>query len=662
MLRQLKLSREKKFSPELRAFALTLHFYSPNAYSFVRRQFGNCLPHSNTIRKWYSSIDGSPGYTAEALAAIKSKAHEMNSAGKELVCALMMDEMSIREHVDYQGGKNIGYVDFGIHLDNDALPLAKEALVFMLVGVNCSWKVPVAYFLISAIGASEKANLVKGCCTMLHECGVKIISLTFDGAATNMSMASILGANLTLPSLKPCFPHPITKDNIFIILDPCHMLKLVRNALADTGPFFDDNNRIISWQLFSNLVNLQEQQGLHLANKLRRRHVQFSNEKMKVRLAAQIFSSSVADALEYCSLDLKLDDFKNSEGTIIFCRTIDKLFDILNTRNSLSKNPYRKSLSAYNINFLISFFSQVSDYLKNLKYPDGNLLINSRRKTGFLGFFINMCSVQQIIQTYIIEKQYLSYLLTYKLSQDHIEMFFCAIRSRGGFNNNPTAAQFASAYKRLLIHSEITSSSSANCLPQDNTRILHVVSTYRKSDHVSADDVCTFENFSYEGLEITDASMQFRNDIVEYLAGFIVRKLKKTFHCERCSAELCETEEACSFINRKNRGGLIKPSRYVTYICRTAENIFRHNISFSGQVVLRLINSAKSQINITGIFPSLNDHILDQDPLNNHLLQLVDIILKLYFTIRIHHKNKTLNEVKERIRHKYSKLILFKHQ
>lgn len=49
---------------------------------------------------------------------------------------------------------------------------------------------------------------------------------------------------------------------------------------------------------------------------------------MKVKLAAQIFSESVAKAI-----DLKLEEFKNSEATIEFIRKINSLFDILNSRN-----------------------------------------------------------------------------------------------------------------------------------------------------------------------------------------------------------------------------------------------------------------------------------------------------------------------------------------
>lgn len=49
----------------------------------------------------------------------------------------------------------------------------------------------------------------------------------------------------------------------------------------------------------------------------------------------------------------------------------------------------------------------------------------------------------------------LRYVLTYKMSQDHLELFFCAVRSAGGFNNNPTARQFCSIYRKLLVRHEV---------------------------------------------------------------------------------------------------------------------------------------------------------------------------------------------------------------
>ena len=44
-------------------------------------------------------MDGSPGYSSEALNAIKMKAVELKKEGKELICSLIMDEMGMN-HVD----------------------------------------------------------------------------------------------------------------------------------------------------------------------------------------------------------------------------------------------------------------------------------------------------------------------------------------------------------------------------------------------------------------------------------------------------------------------------------------------------------------------------------------------------------------------------------
>lgn len=40
------------YPSELKTFALTLNFYSPKAYSYVRMTFPNMLPHPRTLQKW----------------------------------------------------------------------------------------------------------------------------------------------------------------------------------------------------------------------------------------------------------------------------------------------------------------------------------------------------------------------------------------------------------------------------------------------------------------------------------------------------------------------------------------------------------------------------------------------------------------------------------
>ncbi|EFN68497.1 hypothetical protein EAG_00073, partial [Camponotus floridanus] len=73
---------------------------------------------------------------------------------------------------------------------------------------------------------------------------------------------------------------------------------------------------------------------------------------------------------------------------------------------------------------------------------------------GFLCLLISMKSLLSIYKE-CVDKDNLSLIPVYKMSQDHLELFFGSIRSCGGYNNNPTCRQFISAYKKILIHAEI---------------------------------------------------------------------------------------------------------------------------------------------------------------------------------------------------------------
>ena len=66
-----KVKVNGEYTPEIRSFAMMLHFYSTKAYNYVRKKFNNKLPNPSTVRAWYRVVDGSPGFTVEALQAIK---------------------------------------------------------------------------------------------------------------------------------------------------------------------------------------------------------------------------------------------------------------------------------------------------------------------------------------------------------------------------------------------------------------------------------------------------------------------------------------------------------------------------------------------------------------------------------------------------------------
>jgi len=63
---------------------------------------------------------------------------------------LTFDEVSIHQMVEWNGEKFVGVVDLGTGVEphDSALP-AIEALVLVVVSINSSWKLPIAYFMIA---------------------------------------------------------------------------------------------------------------------------------------------------------------------------------------------------------------------------------------------------------------------------------------------------------------------------------------------------------------------------------------------------------------------------------------------------------------------------------------------------------------------------------
>jgi hypothetical protein len=189
---------------------------------------------------------------------------------------LVFDEMAIREQLIYCKGRFVGGVDLGTTdtQDNDTATMANNACVLMAVAINQHWKIPIGYFLIKSLTASEKATVIKQALHLPNE--AKVYSITFDGLSSNLTMCCILGANLCYghSDFKPYFSNPATNDPCFIFLDLCHMIKLIRNTLGHKQVLKCEGHQIL-WLFLQRLELLQRQEGLRAANKLTLRAYRF---------------------------------------------------------------------------------------------------------------------------------------------------------------------------------------------------------------------------------------------------------------------------------------------------------------------------------------------------------------------------------------------------
>ena len=152
-----------------------------------------------------------------------------------------------------------------------------------------------------------QTQLIKTALIKAAEAGLKVWSITADGTSVNMSTFEQLRCKFgsTYETFKTKFPHPSTAEDVFVIANACHMLKLARNALAFLGTITDDKGQTIRWDYFKELNKLQQEEGLKMGNKLSLNHIKFEKHKMNVRLAAQALSSSVADVIEFLDVVMK---------------------------------------------------------------------------------------------------------------------------------------------------------------------------------------------------------------------------------------------------------------------------------------------------------------------------------------------------------------------
>ena len=693
LMKRLVTQKKKKnpgaYPKELRTFAMTLKFYSAKAYKYVRKSFDLVLPDPSTISRWYNVIDGEPGFTQEALTALKAKVFAGQRDGQKVVCALMLDEMSIRKHVqwDPKAGMRRGYVDVGTKIYDDSLPVATEALVFMAVSVNSNWKIPCGYFLVNGLTAEEKANLTRDCLTKLHETKVKVVSFTCDGPTTHQAMLKLLVGRLSAEDMQAYFPHPCdNNEKIYIFLDACHMIKLVRNTWSDWKVLRDKDGNTIEWKFIVRLQELQEKEGLRLANKLRSAHIDWKPQKMKVNLAAQTLSSSVADAIEWCE-GKGMQQFKGCGPTVEFIRMFDRVFDVLNSRNPRANN-YNAPIRKTNYQFVKKFLDEACKYVKDLKGPEGQSMLMSQRKTGFLGFLVCIEAALGMAKDLVCgEDPVLKYVLTYKMSQDHLELFFGAVRAAGGWNNNPTALQFRSAYKQLMMRHQITGG-RGNCIPQDDTEMLSNFedNSDRKSSRIEIDQVTIVRKYDlalrpepvttdhdyWDAPNVMELS-EFKSAAISYIAGYVVRMVQKKIHCLKCLAALTTTKEKIPdlFVVWKSNGGLKLPSPGLLKICEETEKCVLRMLKVTNGGLPHdtglpdAITSTVLEVCVErDVFSSLKEHMFDSTAMNNHVFNLIKCCSKSYVTICMHHLAKQINSrMHERlVRKEYSKLTLFKGQ
>ena len=152
------------------------------------------------------------------------------------------------------------------------------------------------------------------------------------------------------------------------------------------------NFGLAKWDFFNKLQLMQDHEGLKLANRITSRHINFSQQKLKVRLDVQLLSSSVAKSLEYLRYSNN-SDCVGSLPTEVLITAVDRLFDILNS-GCIASIGYKLPITASNAANIKEVLNDTRSLLLSLKDIRGTLLVKTRKGTCIIGL---CCCIDSVI-------------------------------------------------------------------------------------------------------------------------------------------------------------------------------------------------------------------------------------------------------------------------
>jgi hypothetical protein len=293
------------------------------------------------------------------------------------------------------------------------------------------------------------------------------------------------------------------------------------------------------------------------APKLTEKHVNPQlHEKMTSRYAFQLFSGTVADALQLLK-DKGEPGFNDCGPTIQFCRRINEVSDVLNSKDNYSAlRPGSKQER------VLEDFLTYLDLWECCAEP--NYFLTRSTALGLRATINTTLDLLKYCTTVLGFK----HLMTTRINQDPLEHFFGLLRAGGGANNNPETLQVAQIFRLLSLYSlvkppkgsNVTGGNLLDALVRQEDDTVSYNTTKKQLTKVEMDlqlDQALTRDVG------NGAAMRFADneEAFAYVCGFIARRHKPK-DCSLCYKSIIGDgdENYNAFIILRSRGHLTFPS------------------------------------------------------------------------------------------------------
>lgn len=546
----------KRWTKLNKSVALAIYKKSPKSYKYLSQLLP--MPSIRTLQTVLQNMKMEPGIDQTVIDYLKKKGEDLTE--KEKICAILFDEMALKKRLIYSPcvDKVDGFEDLG-HEGGRSERIADHALVFMLQGIYKKLKQPIAYYFVKGTISSDKlAQIIESVVRAVTAAGYKVLTTVCDQGPTNVGALSLLKKKCNLKPETNYFV--LDGEIVYTIFDVPHLFKSIRNNFLQAGEIVF-NNKKGKW---NHIVRAEEKNRMRLRFvKLTKTHVapKYRN-KMRVKLAAQVLSNTVAAILKLMS-----ESIENKEDSSAMLQTaevveeLDRLFDC--TNGPSSKHDVKKNIrtNVSKSSFHHKLWPKYQTMLKTLTFLKSDSQIRLKNVRCINGYITTISSLQDIWK-YVAAKNF-KYLNLRQLNQDAIENLFGIIRQHSPTNRNPTCHHFQGALKSSILTRLSTPLSKGGNCEKDNNEILFdfqdlvfpvkntppTTSQTKQNKQIFMDDdvnipMLSIPDDNHQGLaedyleEIKMVFKRFDMQPTVYVSGYMAYALMKSRDCENCKNSL----------------------------------------------------------------------------------------------------------------------------
>ena len=378
---------------------------------------------------------------------------------------------------DKHSGEIVSFTDLGdpaltFSSFEDDQPVATTVIAFLIRGLMTSLKFVLCYFFTSGVATSFQIfNLFWQVVSVLElKADLWCVAATADGGSPNTKFFKLheglqghshtgviyYTTNIFAPERK-----------LYFFADVPHLIKTTSNCLYSSG--WDvghvhtrcmwNNDKYLLWSFIAQAYYRDQEGVLQHLPKITLDHIKLSSfGKMKVSLAIQVFSKSMANALRFFHPDGQADELAR------LIEMVNDFFDMANTRSTTEhkhkRNTNLKPYSDPNDERLTWTSNVFLPYLDQWKTHTANRqgFTKEQQQTMFIslqtyeGYQITINSMVSIVK-FLLGAGF-SYVLTERFMQDVLEEYFGYQRASGRRSENPTAYEFG--YNDITINMQRT--------------------------------------------------------------------------------------------------------------------------------------------------------------------------------------------------------------